>query len=502
MTVYRSISVSKWFSDNISLAGFGNPTKNAVMSIRELLENSLDSAEGAKILPDIVINVTQLADEPNVYEVKVFDNGAGVPKEYIPQAFGKVLFGSKFGMLKQHRGLFGAGGKLVLINAQRETRMPFTVISATLNSDKIYSFTMEIDINKNEPIIYEFKEVKNTYNWHGVILRFYSKADFVRAQSYIVKYLKLTSIVCPYANLKYVFNGKEVFSYKRVSDLMPEPPVEVKPHPHGVDAETIRELIVNCKDDIPLSVFLTKCFQRVGYRTAKSFLEHYKIEDVNVKSLSDYEISKLSDYLREYNDFISPSTECLSPITEDIMRQGVMLNFNPPFFCYSSRKGVYGGHPFIIEVAVAYGNKQIESLRNNDNFILYRYANRIPLLYDESACVTRKVLNEIVGYSYGLTQEDTVLFIVNICSTKIPYKTIGKESISDSYETINHTLKLCYQDVLRKLRDYISQRKRYEYNVKRKALLRKYLEHISFFVSDTLNKEKVNIDELVKRLER
>lgn len=499
MTVseYKSISVSKWLSDNISLAGFGNPTKNAVMSVRELVENSLDATEGARILPDINISVKLF--EGNIYEVRIADNGIGVPKEYVANAFGKVLFGSKF-TLKQHRGIFGAGGKLVLINSQRETRMPFTIISSTVGSSKIYSFTMEVDINRNEPIVHSVKEVDNSYNWHGTIVKFYSKADFSRALNTIVKYLQLTNVVCPYASIKFTFNDKEVYSFKRVTDLMPEVPREVKWHPHGVDAETVRELISSCDKNLKLSDFLVKCFQRVGYNIAKRFLQHYNLEDVAIGSLTDYSISKLADYLKDFDEFISPTTECLSVIGEDILRQSLFVRFEPLFVCYSSRKGVYSGHPFIVECALAYGGKHIEKLRNSekDSFILYRFANRIPLLYDESSCVLRKVLNDINKNAYRLTEEDTVLFVANLSSTKVPYKTIGKECISDAYENVNHAVKLCYQDVLRKLKEFVIHKKKYEANVKRKSVLKKYLEHISFFVCDTLGKDKINIDEILK----
>jgi DNA topoisomerase VI subunit B len=52
--------------------------------------------------------------------------------------------------------------------------------------------------------------------------------------------------------------------------------------------------------------------------------------------------------------------------------------------------------------------------------------------------------------------------------------------------------------VLRKLKEFIIHKKKYEANVKRKSVLKKYLEHINFFVCDTLGKEKISIEEILR----
>jgi DNA topoisomerase-6 subunit B len=70
------------------------------MAVRELVENSLDSAEMAGILPDIYVKIvpetigTDIPD-PRPYRLSVIDNGTGVAPQHVPSAFGKVFYGSK-----------------------------------------------------------------------------------------------------------------------------------------------------------------------------------------------------------------------------------------------------------------------------------------------------------------------------------------------------------------------------------------------------------------------
>ena len=496
---YRSMSVAEWLHKNQSLAGFENPTKMAFTSIRELVENSLDACEEAHIFPKVSVEINSV--ENKMYIVKVSDNGKGVPYKHIANAFGKVLFSSKY-VNKQSRGTMGAGGKLTLLMSQVQSRKPFTVITASLNSKHIYAFVMEIDIKKNEPIIHKKVLINNVHKWHGTILKFYSKADFKRALNTIKEYFKLTSIICPYASLTFKFNNEIIFKFKGISTVMPKVPKVAKFHPHGVDAETLQFIINSNSKDMCLADFLRKNFQRMGFVTVDKFLRYANLnKEMHIGDLNRDQVRHLAECMKSFNDFFKPDDKCLSPIGEGILRQGVMVNFNPEFFSYSMRKGVYFGHPFIVEVGACYGGKTVKKLKEKtkNGVPLFRFANRIPLLYDSSSCAFKKVLDNINLNIYRINNDTPLLLLAHICSTKVPYKTVGKEFIASDYEEINHVIRLCYGDVLRQVKDFIGRKVRYLHNAKRVNVLKKYLSHIIDFTCDTLNKPKVDVDEFFNK---
>ena len=108
----REISVSEFFVKNRHLLGFDNPSKALLTTIKEAVDNSLDACEEAGILPELHIEVHDLAMEARPrdaeltkgegrFVVVVQDNGPGIVKAQVPKIFGKLLYGSKFHRLKQ-----------------------------------------------------------------------------------------------------------------------------------------------------------------------------------------------------------------------------------------------------------------------------------------------------------------------------------------------------------------------------------------------------------------
>src|SRR6059036_4105287 len=53
----REISVSEFFTKNRHLLGFDNPRKALLTCVKEAVDNALDAAEEAGILPDVLVNV-------------------------------------------------------------------------------------------------------------------------------------------------------------------------------------------------------------------------------------------------------------------------------------------------------------------------------------------------------------------------------------------------------------------------------------------------------------
>jgi len=138
--------------------------------------------------------------EEQKINIRVEDNGIGIPSDKAPFAFGKILYGSKF-VLKQHRGIFGLGGKMAILYGQITTNMPFKVITATMDTKYIHYYEMFIDIVKNQPKIVRYEKILNKEMWHGLIIDFNFMGNYKGAKKKIIEYLFQTAIIVPYMQL-------------------------------------------------------------------------------------------------------------------------------------------------------------------------------------------------------------------------------------------------------------------------------------------------------------
>ncbi|MEM0501295.1 MAG: ATP-binding protein, partial [Ignisphaera sp.] len=173
---FRAISPAEFFYRNKEIAGFSNPARALYQSVRELLENALDATDAHGILPDIEISIDRSPDKPMVYRITVKDNGIGIPEKYIPEAFGRVLFSSKY-VLRQTRGLFGLGAKMIVLYGQITVGEPAEIVSATIGSKKIYSYKISIDVKENKPIVLQRGVWPNIGGWHGTIVKISVEGD-------------------------------------------------------------------------------------------------------------------------------------------------------------------------------------------------------------------------------------------------------------------------------------------------------------------------------------
>ncbi|MET1102091.1 MAG: DNA topoisomerase VI subunit B [Pyrodictiaceae archaeon] len=473
---YKSMTPSQFFYEYREIAGFSNPARALYQTVRELVENALDATDVYGIKPIIKIEVKQDDDNPLHYRISVEDNGVGIDPQYVPYAFGKVLFSSKY-KLRQARGRFGLGAKMAILYGQVTTGKPVKVYTAQIGSRLIYGFKLKIDIERNEPIIVERSIWRNSSNWHGVHISVTILGDWPRARSRVLEYLKRTAIVTPYAEIFFKGPDGEIVYYKRVIEKLPARPSEVKPHPHGVDIELLKQLIKQTEANTILG-FLIQAFQGVGKRTAEKFLEYAKIDpELDPKSLGDRELEYLARKLKEYPKFRAPSAESLSPLGKEVIEAGLKAILKPEFVIAVTRKPrAYEGHPFIVEVGIAYGG----NIPSSQEPILLRYANRIPLLYDEKSDVAWKVVDprNFDWRQYMVVFPAPIAVLTHICSTKIPYKGVGKESVAEVPE-IEHELRSALKEAARGLRRYLLEKKKEEETRKRITAFMKYAPEVA-----------------------
>ena len=514
---YQSISPSDFFYRNREIAGFSNPSRAIYASIRELLENSLDACETYGDPPQIYLRLREISTTESgtaIYHLRIEDNGTGVPAEEIPLCFAQVFYGSKY-TLKQSRGTFGLGGTITILYGQITTHKPVHVISST--GGKIYDYELMIDIQNNRAIVLKKKEMENRRKWHGTIVELHLEGDYPRAMSRICDYLKQTAMINPYAEITFTDPKGRLFRYERGTDKMPPLPKAVKPHPHGIDVETLRRLIAATKTK-NMFQFMMEHFQGVRKSIVNRFLESADVDPKKrPKSLKPEDIVRVVRATRTFNDFLRPDASCLSPIGIELFETGIRkeLNLDPKtdfLKVVQRRPATYSGFPFIIEAAVAYGPSV--SRQNKSGITIYRFANRIPLLYDESSGVIWKVVNQNINWStYKVSSDTSLVVAVHVCSTKIPYKTVGKEYIADQPE-IEREITNAIRQAARSLRLYISRRIRIAYEKRRLSVFDTYLPKIAEFSTKLAEMEKVpdispllemlnvKLDEVEKRISK
>jgi len=486
-TTFEEISAADFFYRNRDIAGFTNPSRAIFAAVRELVENSLDAAESLKIPPDVYVRLSyegEASAETQIYRLRVEDNGIGIPARHIPSAFGQVLFGSKY-KLKQQRGTFGLGGKMAILYGQITTHQPAYITSSTEMS-KIYMYKLMIDIQRNRPLILDRKVLINKEQWRGTIVEFSLEGDYFRAMPKLLDYFKQTAMVNPYANLTFVDPKGRLYRFTRVTKEMPVPPKETKPHPYGVDVELLQRLIQITPYKNMLE-FLKNHFHRVGEITAQKFLEFSNLSpSKNPKKLTHEEIVRLMHMLKKYGEFLPPDANCLSPLGEGLLKAGILKELKPEFVVAHQRKpATYAGHPFIVEVGLAYGGE----IPKRGNFIIYRFANRIPLLYDEASDVSVRVITAMNWRRYKVSPDMPVAILVHICSTKVPYKTVGKEFIADRPE-VRREIANGLREVARQIQHFMSKREHVDRERKRLGVFSKYLPKIAQFSTQLAGKQK------------
>jgi DNA topoisomerase-6 subunit B len=495
--VFEEISPADFFYRNREIAGFTNPARAVYSSVRELVENFLDATEAIETPPEIYIRLSdasEISPGAEIYRLRIEDNGSGVPATHIPSAFGQVLFGSKF-RLKQSRGTFGLGGTMAILYGQITTHEPAYIASST-GTSRVYEYKLMIDIQNNRPVILHYTARVNRERWHGTIVEFCLEGDYLRAISKILEYLKQTAVVNPYANITFADPKGRLYKFDRITTEMPPPPKEIKPHPFGVDVETIQRLM-QLTESRNMLEFMETHFHRVGESIARQFLEFAGLgEKEDPRKLTPQEMVKLVQAMKNFQGFLPPDANCLSPLGEDLLRAGILKELKPEFTAVCQRRpSTYSGHPFIVEIAAAYGG----DVPKSSDIILYRFANRIPLLYDEASDVSWGVIRSIDWRRYKVASGMPIAILVHLCSTKIPYKTVGKEFIADQPEVRREILN-GMRDVARQLQLFLSRREQVERQRQRLSIFSRYLPKIARFSTELSGEgELPDINKLYKR---
>ena len=448
----RSISVAEFFEKNKHMLGFDSPTRGIITTIKEAIDNSLDACEEAEVLPDILVSVRRLGSD--VFRVTVEDNGPGIVPEKMPAVFAKLLYGSRFHQVRQTRGQQGIGISAAVLYAQLTTGKPTTVISRTSAKTRAHRMTLVIKTETNEPEVLSHEEI----DWvlpHGTRIELEFKSS-MQAKKKLLEYLKYTSVVNPHARFRVEIDD-ESFTFDRVSNDVPPCPVAIKPHPYGIELGVLKRM--TAASDLPLKEFLIERFSKVGEKTALEICSVAKLDPkIRVNTIQLEQLNPLLEAMQTVKIPAPPASQCLSPITEDLIVKGMEKEFQLDFIKARTRPGnVFGGNSFIVEAAIGYGGK----LPAEGNAMILRFANRVPLLYQQGACAITSAIANVNWKNYGVSQQGLpvgpILILVHVAATNVPFTSESKDAVA-SVPEVEREITLALQELGRDLKLFLNRR--------------------------------------------
>src|SRR3989338_3041096 len=480
----REISISEFFAKNRHLLGFDNKRKALLTTVKEAVDNSLDACEEAGILPEISVEIIEISEDH--FRIIVEDNGPGIVKKQIPHVFAKLLYGSKFHKLSQSRGQQGIGISAAVMYAQLTTGRPAKITSRIGPKTDAHYYELHIDTQKNEPKILQ-ESVVEWASEHGVKVELDIEASYQKGDQSVDQYMKETAIVNPHVTLIYTNPKAEQVIFTRVTDALPDKPKEIKPHPYGVELGILMQMLKNTETRT-LQAFLTSEFSRVGPNTAKEICQNSSLMPNNKpRDMGREQVEYVIKGIKK-TKIIAPPTDCISPIGSELLERGLKKEINAEFFAAVTRPpSVYRGNPFTVEVGIAYGGAQGADQPAN----VLRFANRVPLLYEQGACSITKSIMQTMWRSYGLNQSQGALPVgpitiaVHIASVWVLFTSESKEAVAHYPEIIKEG-KLALQEAGRKLTSYVSKKRRVGDELKKRSYIEKYIPHVAQALKEIL----------------
>ena len=497
----REIGVAEFFARNRHLLGFDNKRKALMTTIKEAVDNSLDACEEGNVLPEISVELIDMQNDR--FRVIIEDNGPGIVKKQIPHIFARLLYGSKFFKLSQSRGQQGIGISASVLYSQLTTGKPTKIISKISKTHDAHYYELKIDTQQNKPHIMK-EEVVNWNKDHGTKIEMELEGSYQGGSQSIDQYLKQTAITNPHVTIIYTNPKAEQLIFARATDKLPHKPVEIKPHPYGVELGVLMGML-KITESRTLQSFLMNEFSRVGSGTAKDICENASLlPSTKPKDTNREMAEKLINGIIK-TKIISPPTNCISPIGEELLEKGLRKEINAEFYCATTRPpSVYRGNPFVVEAGIAYGGEQDAE----GSIRALRYANRVPLLFQQGACAITKSILSTAWRSYGLSQSKGSLpvgpatLVISINSVWVPFTSESKEAIAH-YPEIIKEIKLALQEVGRKLSIYVHKKKKIQMEGAKRSYIETYIPHVAEALKDLVGytaSEEKKVKELLKEI--
>jgi len=506
---FKEHSVAEFFKKNQQMLGFSGKTRSLTTIVHEYVTNSLDACEEASILPEVTVTITELDKER--YKIISEDNGPGIPEKHLGKALGQMLAGTKFHRYAQQRGQQGIGASGCTMYAQITTGKAVKVVSR-YDTKKI-SCEITIDLKSNSPRITNLLKEEGDFG-HG--LRVESEVAEVKydlSSFGVYEYVRRTALANPHLQITLIDPSGQKSSFPRSSDKIPAKPIVVQPHPLGISTNDLIDFAHRERECRRISSFLQERFVRVSAAKVDEIKQLVPDLDFNKnpQELQWVEAEKIIKAIQNPEmKWIAPATDSLRPIGKDQIEKSLTNILAPQYTVVTERppKIYKGGIPFMVEAALAYGGgagkKAAGASGEQTQSEIIRYANRAPLLFDNSGCAITEAVKDIDWKRYKLKnfEEEPISVFVNISSVYVPYTSAGKQAISNDEEILQE-IKNAIMEAARDLQRYLSGIHREKERGERKKAILRYVTQLSKDMTELagkgdakkLEKELINLIE-------
>ena len=466
----KQVAISEFFEKNKHFLGFDTLTRALITAVKEAVDNALDACEEARILPDIIVKITKIDNKKDILQLDVEDNGPGIPRTSIEKVFGQLLFGSRFHAIRQSRGQQGIGITGVVMYSQLTTGDPTHVESKIAKEATAVAVDIGLDTRKNKAV----KSNQDRVDWgdkvHGLKIRTTMKAKYQKGRQSVWQYLRMTSIVNPHADIVFIDPDGQKHHWPRVTEKLPGRVEAIKPHPNGIELGQLQRLCGESSES-RMTTFLRRNFSGVSGRAAKELCEVAELEEkLKPKSLKADQIRSLLEAFQGERmlrgkpvKLLNPPTSCLSPIEELLIKKGLSKTIDSKFVTTMTRApSVTQGNPFQIEVGLIFG----EGMAADKPVEILRFANRVPLMYQQGGCLLTKAIESVDWRQYGLDQaggrgvpKGPAAILVHLASTNVQFTSEAKEALSDN-EVVMEEGRKAMLEMGRGLRKHLEKKKK------------------------------------------
>jgi DNA topoisomerase-6 subunit B len=396
------------------------------------------------------------------------------------------------------RGQQGIGISAAGMYGQLTTGKPVKIISRTGPKASAHFFEVQIDTKKNEPLVHENKQIE----WNqprGTQVAIEVEGRYQKGRASVDEYLEQTSIANAHVRLIYRTPEGEIKEYPRAYHELPSSPREIKPHPYGIEFGMLLRMLQEAKSQT-LSSFLSSDFCRVTPTLADEMCKASKVSPKAKPRDIRGAIAETLYHTIQSTKIMAPPTNCLSPIGEKAILSGLYKQIKGEFYTAVSRPpSVYRGNPFIIEAGLAFGKAPESEVKpekpamplaegeqkegDSELARVIRYANRVPLLYQQSACATFKAVLSTTWRNYGIAQSRGALpagpmvIFVHIASVWVPFTSESKEAIAE-YDEIDKEITLALRECGRRLGLFLRRRERAASEYRRRNIFELYIEEV------------------------
>lgn len=474
------------------------------------------------------------------YRVTVVDNGPGIVRKQVENVFGRLLYGSKFHRLKMSRGQQGIGISAAGMYGLLTTGRPMVIHTKPSKKAEAHHLELAMNTKTNRAEVTvdtetddfpprrlgtlsagtralaakgEFLDPEHYPTGTSVSLEL--EGRYQRGRGSVDEFLELTAIANPHARIVFVppmrdagddedvlefasRGGKAaspdeplrtqetggVVDYPRgVMELPPETQ-EIQPHPRGVELGMLLQMLKEAEVErasTTLYQFLQEKFCRVSAAAASSLCSKVKLTSRTKVGEVDHAIAeKLFRELQEAK-LPPPPVDCLAPIGVRQLLAGMLKGVRAEFYAASSREAaVYRGRPFQIEAAIAFGG----DLPGDETARVIRFANRVPLLYQQAACSSFKAVVDTNWRNYELQHPrggapiGPLVIMIHMASVWVPFTSESKEAIAD-YDEIRKEMRLALMECGRKLGSYLNKRAKMRRESERRDVFERYIGEIA-----------------------